>query len=68
MLRRICISIPADMVSLIKEQARKERRTVSEVSREALRRYLESASPEETDPESSAKESLNNESMVECNA
>ncbi len=37
----LSISVASELTHAIKQQARKERRTVSEVAREALRRYLD---------------------------
>lgn len=43
MSRILSISLPPELTRAIRKQAKYERRTVSEVAREALKRYLETA-------------------------
>ena len=38
--RILSVSLPPQMVELVKKKAREERRTISEIAREALRQYL----------------------------
>lgn len=41
----LSISITPELIQALKDQAKEERRSVSEVAREALKRYLEAIAP-----------------------